>query len=230
MKIRGVLFDVDSTLVDSRLAMDLALETIVRELVDFAGRTEDLEKALWKSRQIDLEMHANLQYDRKMWWRRICDELWPGVTLPGDLVENLTLEYWRIVCEKSTLFPDSLETIGSLKNRGYRLGIVTDTDGTPSVKRWRLEKLEIKKWFDIVVIAGEDTPAVKPDPGPFLLAAAKLKLKPEECLMVGDKIATDVRGAKAAGMLAALVRRRESENCAEADFVLECLGDLLRFL
>ena len=52
-----------------------------------------------------------------------------------------------------------------------------------------------------VVISRDDTPHLKPHPTPIRLAAVRLSLLPEQCVMVGDT-GVDVRSAKAAGALA----------------------------
>ena len=229
MRVRGVLFDLDSTLAESRPAMDRALVVTAGKMAEAVGRPKDADLAVRRLREIDREMHARRIYDRREWLGRLAGELWPDVRLPGWLLEELARDYWRIVADGQRLFPDALETLESLRGMGFRLGMVTDTDGIPGVKRWRLERLGILGMFDVVVVGGEDTPGVKPDPGPFLLAASGLGLEPSACLMVGDRVETDVVGAKAAGMAAALVRRREGDPDG-ADLVIGSLGELVGVL
>jgi putative hydrolase of the HAD superfamily len=229
MKVKGVLFDLDSTLAESRPAMDRALVVTAKRMVEVAGRPGDVDLAVSRLREIDREMHARRVYDRREWLRRLAGELWPDVRLSERLLEEMTEGYWRIVADGQRLFPDALEALESLRRMGFRLGMVTDTDGTPRVKRWRLERLGILGMFEAVVVGGEDTPGVKPDPEPFLLAASELGLKPSACLMVGDRVETDVVGAKAAGMAAVLVRRRD-EDPDGADLVVESLAELVEIL
>jgi len=227
-KIRGVLFDVDDTLVNSRPAMEEALGIIARRLSGFAesmgmvaqhGVTEKLF-------EIDKRMHAGFRYNRDEWWRTAAAELWPGLQLPGPLLKSLTEEYWGIVRERSLLYPDALPTIARLRREGYRLGAVTDTDGTRGVKLERMASLGLTGHFDAIVVGGEDTEGVKPDPEPFLLAASRLGIPPEECVMVGDRPYTDIRGAKAAGMRAVWLKRREWEALEACDAAVNSLVEL----
>ena len=77
------------------------------------------------------------------------------------------------------------------------MGIVTDD---PRLKaRLRLAAMKITDFFDVVV-AFEDTGKLKPHIMPFKSALAKLNVKAEECLMVGDMPHRDVAGAGALGM------------------------------
>lgn len=57
--------------------------------------------------------------------------------------------------------------------------------------------------------------AVKPDPKPFLVALERLKLKPEQVLYVGDRVKTDIEGAKAVGMKTCLVWSSSCQGVAD---------------
>ena len=60
-------------------------------------------------------------------------------------------------------------------------------------------KMKLSNYFDVVV-AFEDTKKLKPSKMPFETALMKLRLRPSECLMVGDWPERDIKGAKAMGM------------------------------
>lgn len=76
----------------------------------------------------------------------------------------------------------------------------------------------------------------KPEPYPFQMALERLGTRPQETLMVGDQMATDVVGARRMGMPTALVLTGvASEEDARAgdvrpDLVARDLGELLRLL
>jgi beta-phosphoglucomutase-like phosphatase (HAD superfamily) len=84
-----------------------------------------------------------------------------------------------------------------------------------------------------LVIGTEDYPRGKPDPAPYVLAAERLALSPAECLAFEDS-AAGVTSAKAAGMLAVALQRREApaQDLSAADAVYADLDqfDLERFL
>ncbi|MEM3402011.1 MAG: HAD-IA family hydrolase [Candidatus Hadarchaeales archaeon] len=80
------------------------------------------------------------------------------------------------------------------------------------------------------MVAGEETPLPKPDPQAFLVVASRLGVKPEECVMIGDKPYTDIRGAKNAGMKTIRVFRREWHNEEEADFTVHSLAEVMNIL
>jgi len=60
-----------------------------------------------------------------------------------------------------------------------------------------LEQYDLVKYFDVVV-TGLSAPHTKPYPDPILLAASKMNVAPENCLMIGDTT-VDIRAGKSAG-------------------------------
>lgn len=74
----------------------------------------------------------------------------------------------------------------------------------------------------------------KPHPAMFGEALRRLRTPPENTLMVGDRLETDILGAKAAGLKTALVltgvSRREDIGNAAPDYVLGDLGALIEVL
>jgi HAD superfamily hydrolase (TIGR01549 family) len=90
-----------------------------------------------------------------------------------------------------------LERISSFRDAGGRTALVSDYPA-----RQKLASLGAEGLFDVVVAAGEPggPRRLKPDPEGYLRAAALLQVKPEQCLVVGDRPDADGRAAKAAGM------------------------------
>ncbi len=66
----------------------------------------------------------------------------------------------------------------------------------------------------------------KPDARIFLHAAHALKCGPQDCLMVGDSVARDIRGGAAAGMKTALICARETAPEAGQDRTLRSVLEL----
>ncbi len=165
-------------------------------------------------RQIDLERRApasgfapRMLYDRDLWWKVLLKR--PGfANLQGPWVHRTTLRYWDAYVKASPPFWDAEVTVKRLKRAGYRLAILSDSDGTPGMKRRRIQGLPFRNLFEFAVVAGEDTPRVKPSRAPFLLAAKRLGIPAKNCVYVGDNPETDIDGAKAAGMTTVLVMRR----------------------
>lgn len=81
--------------------------------------------------------------------------------------------------------------------------------------------------------ASDVTPAIigKPKPAMFEVALARLGSKPEETLMIGDRINTDIEGGNNAGLQTAMVltgvNQRSDITDIQPDYIFEGLTDLL---
>lgn len=72
----------------------------------------------------------------------------------------------------------------------YLLGLITNG---PSRAQWqKIERLGLRKYFDCLLVSG-DLPWEKPDQHIFLEACKMLNVEPRMCIMVGDKLETDIK-------------------------------------
>jgi HAD superfamily hydrolase (TIGR01549 family) len=95
-----------------------------------------------------------------------------------------------------------------------------------------LEAFDLVKYFDTIV-TGLSAERTKPYPDPILLAARRMDVRPEECLMIGDTT-VDMRAGKAAraqtvGVLCGFGVRSELERLG-ADLILESTPELEKIL
>lgn len=95
---------------------------------------------------------------------------------------------------KFLLVPGVDEMLATLKGR-YPMAIVSARHEKSTMRF--LEQFDLVKYFD-VIITGLSAPHTKPFPDPIYLAAQKMGVKPEECLMIGDTT-VDIRAGKSAG-------------------------------
>ena len=102
-----------------------------------------------------------------------------------------------------TPFPDARRALEALRARGLRLVIVSNWDR--SLPDW-LAPSGLLKLVEGVVTSAE-AGAAKPDPAPFDAALRLAGVEPGAALHVGDSPATDVAGARAAGIRPVLVQR-----------------------
>ena len=96
--------------------------------------------------------------------------------------------------KKFMLVPGVDETLKLLHGR-YPMAVVSarDEKGTMAF----LEQFGLVKYFDVIV-TGLSAKHTKPYPDPILLAAQKMNISPENCLMIGDTT-VDIRAGKSAG-------------------------------
>lgn len=228
--IRAVLFDLDETLIDAQLGLLKAHERVAQLISTFLAQNRvnvDHQVLSSKIKLLDDHMNRERQYNRDLWWSTLVIEIEPKLILPKDFAHKLTIEYWNTYAENSPPYPDTTSTLECLKQRGYKLGLVSDSDGTPSMKSQRISRLTFREFFSTVIIAGEDTVELKPSPIPFLKALDVLGVPNEQSVFVGDKPFADIDGAKAARMKTILVWRRDWKSSVRADLTIRSLSELL---
>ena len=87
--------------------------------------------------------------------------------------------------------------------------------------------MQLDDFFD-EVIAKEDTGKLKPDKKPFLVAMKRFKVKPEECLMVGDRPKRDIVGAKSLGIHTCFAQYGYGKKVnSGANFTIDKIEELL---
>lgn len=127
-------------------------------------------------------------------------------------------------------FDGVYETVKALKEKGYKLAIVSTKMSSTVKKGLKLTNLD--SFFDVIV-AMDNVENVKPHPEPLEKALKKLGSVPQETIMVGDNY-HDILGAKNAGTLSAGVawsaKGRAFIEKYEPDFILDNMQDLLEIV
>lgn len=100
------------------------------------------------------------------------------------------------------------EILASLKNRGYKIGILSNSS---EISYNVIENFKLKDFVDDIVLSCE-VGYLKPDPRIFQKSLENLNLTEDDAVMVGDKITTDVLGAKTIGMDIIYFNKSEKEN------------------
>lgn len=106
--------------------------------------------------------------------------------------------------------------------RRYRLGIVSNFYGNLD---GILRAEGLRERFEVVADSGV-VGFLKPDPQIFLHAARALDSGPADCVMVGDSVPRDIKGAHAAGMKKALVTAKTQAPDAGQDWTVRSVSEL----
>lgn len=118
--------------------------------------------------------------------------------------------------------PGNRDALAGLKQRGFVLGIVTDTMYPLEWKMRRLEKAGVAEFIDVVacsIVLGIH----KPDPAMYLNALQQARLTPGESAFVGHST-VELQGARQAGLATVAVNH---DADAQADYYCLALLDLL---
>lgn len=172
-KVRGLLFDLDGTLLDS-----------------FPAHFEAY-RVMFARFEIEISEESFLAAYSPNWYHT-----YEAMGLPGEVWEEAN-RYWVEAAEKlpPRLLPGVVETLDALRD-SYRLGIVTSGSRGRVLKD--LERTDISRFFGVVV-TGDDVRAPKPAPEGLQLGLSRIGLEAEEVVYVGDAHA-DYEMARAAGV------------------------------
>ena len=142
---------------------------------------------------------------------------------------GVTLPPWNNNLEK--LYPETPSVLEKLAQK-YKLGIIANqVEGTQK----RIDDWGIGKYFDVVVASAEAGVA-KPDSAIFKIALEKAECKPENAVMIGDRLDNDIIPAKKLGMKTIWVRQafavyqkvRNDEE--QPDFTIDSIREITEIL
>lgn len=215
--IKAVIFDLDGVIVSTdeyhfqawkRLA-DLLAIPFGRESNDRlrgVSRMESLEIMLEKSaRRYSLDEKHEMAERKNIYYRELLKMLSPTDVLPGVI-----------------------DKIKALKERQVKIAIGSSSKNACTI----LRAVGLEDEFDVIA-DGNHVTRSKPDPEVFTIAARRLGVSPEECLVVEDA-AAGVEAGLAAGMRVLAVgpaaghsraaRSAENLSCISADELLMAEG------
>jgi putative hydrolase of the HAD superfamily len=215
--ITTVIFDLDGTLTDCDL--ELAKTRTAEALSSMTGQS--YQAVLTRMNHIHYRCNVESVYDRNQWWDEFDVALSPGEK------QRLTTIYWKHVMETTRVKPHAEYILSELKKMGLKLVLLTDFDGKSFSKRKRIQNLPIIDYFDLVIIAGDDTRETKPSPQPYSAILQALDIDPRQALMIGDKPSVDLSGAHSLG-IHTLLLAGDYGNAWEN--VVDDLRDILPFV
>lgn len=136
---------------------------------------------------------------------------------------------WRHDLE--TLYPDTKEVLQRLR-QNYKIGIIANQDfGTEQ----RLTDFNVRQYIDLIIASAEEGVA-KPNLQIFQIALDRANCKPEEAIMVGDRIDNDIIPANKIGMTTVWIRQgfgglAEPHTIDETpNYVIEELTDIYQLI
>lgn len=117
-----------------------------------------------------------------------------------------------LATRRARWFPNAKRTLVKLREKGYKLGLISNT-------HWRISdnlRKEFKRFFDVITLSYEHGFA-KPHPSIFITTLNRLTASANQCLHVGDDPMADIQGAKSLGMLTVFIKRKEVQTDADIE-------------
>lgn len=212
--IKGIIFDCDGVVIDSepvrwrafrKLFMDeFGIELPKKKDLSIIGKTEEVNMGHFlKKYNLRRDIHK--------------------------LIKKKEEILRKILSKKENMIPvrGLFDFLEFLKEKGYRTAVASSSL-KPYINNV-LDTFKIRNKFD-KIISGDMVKKSKPEPDIFILAAEKLCLKNEECVVIEDSI-PGVIAAKKAGMICIAItstfkRKELKEN--GADIVVNSLDEIIK--
>ncbi|MWV44321.1 HAD-IA family hydrolase [Paenibacillus sp. HJL G12] len=185
--IKGILFDLDGTLLDR----DQSLVRFLENQYDRIHAFHDIEKHAFIQRFIQLDQKGYVWKDKV--YQKLLEEMDLNVSW-----QELLDDYVESFKNHCIGFPGLFDMLDYLKGMNYKLGIISNGFGRFQMNN--ILGLQMNHYFDEILIS-EIEGLRKPNMEIFQRALNRLGIEPHESIFVGDHPINDVEASINAGMI-----------------------------
>jgi len=211
--IKLVVFDLWQTLIPATIDFVHMASLLNQEKLSLTDFIPRYEKAT------QLKKYKSFEQLRKDFFEEFKE-------YDNKLLEQELYEIYFNRLDHIHFYPEVKKTLIKLRKEGYKLALLSNTESLMS--KYIEDKLKLKSLFDLVVLSYE-TGAIKPDKKAFEFVLKKMKVKPNEALMVGDSLRSDIIGSRNVGMNNCLINRLGyvlDDAKAKPDFTVKGLAEV----
>ncbi|WP_019910701.1 HAD family hydrolase [Paenibacillus sp. HW567] len=255
MPISAVLFDLDDTLLWDERSVEEAFRTAA-EAAGNGVNPQELEAAVRREARSLYESYDTFPFTKliginpfeALWgnftageqpeFRRM-EQLAPvyrkeswrrGLAALGiddeALAETLAARFAAERRSRPYMYEETLQVLDKLRGK---VKLLLLTNGCPALQQEKLDGVpELTPYFDHIVISGSFGKG-KPDKSIFTHALDLLEISPEQGVMVGDKLTTDILGGLGAGLTTVWINRngKAPDPAIQPDYQIGHLAELL---
>lgn len=188
--VKGILFDLDGTLVDSAPDICNATNSMLVSLGFDAVEQERVAGWIGNGTPKLVKRALTGDFDGE-----------PDAGLFAKAFPIFMADYERHVCVDTYMFEGVPETLKTLHQAGFILGVITNKPASCTLPL--LQQLGLDEYFSSIV-SGDTCKNKKPDPEPILFGLNEMGLNAADCILVGDS-SHDLHAAENAGLPAIAV-------------------------
>ena len=233
MKIKGIIFDFDNTLINSSKTANDANRLILKKMqedfntMDLKTFDSILEKVQKKFDSLD-----PMKRYKRLFYELFAEE--SSLNIDTEKIDTYSEIFESHLLNRMEFTEGVEETLDELKRMNLKIGLLTGEGLYPGLKKRALDKFDYNGKFDVKIIARGNIPESKRNPDAFKKTAAMLKLKTNEVMFVGDTPDIDIDNAKEAGMKTVLFDRYNEDkgriSKSRPDFIIEDMRDIYKIL
>ena len=200
---RAIIFDMDDTILSDDKAAEKCWRQVCNDMwhriqsgtpEEFLADITAIRRWYWADPERIRRSSLNLALARRELLAMAFEQ--HGID-DDELLEEMSAVYQGLKAATIEVIPGALDTLRSLRDRGVRLGLITNGDAAG--QRAKVQKAGLEPLFDSTLVAGEFGVA-KPDPRVFNHTLDCLQVSSSEAWMVGDNLYADIGGAQGVGI------------------------------
>lgn len=227
MKYRHLFFDLDHTLWDFEVNAKQTLFDIyelnalkelgVGDFDHFVERYSYHNERLWDRYTKGFIKQEELR------WKRMWLALLDFKLADEPLSKRLSVQFLEHLPNKKELFPYTVEILTYLKEKKYRMHLITN--GFEKVQYNKIQSSNLDTFFE-EMITSEGSNSLKPNKEIFDYALRVTGASVEESIMIGDNLDADIQGGINAGMDTIFVNHINVEPHIKATYMIRHLKEL----
>ena len=197
MKITTILFDLDGTLLpmDQDRFTEAYFKMLTKKLLPHGYEPKKLIDSIWVGTAA-MVRNTGQQTNEEAFWKKFTELNGEQVLADKPLFEEFYQKDFQQVKDFCGYNPKAAQMVAALKQRGFRLALATNpifpAVATESRIGWAGLAPEDFEWYTTY----ENSSYCKPNPDYYWALLEKLKVQPEECLMVGNDASEDAAALK----------------------------------
>jgi putative hydrolase of the HAD superfamily len=231
MDYKDLFFDLDHTLWD----FETNSKETIQELY-ITHRLADLGIVDFDGFYSTYSAHNHRLWDRytkgfikqeELRWKRVYLSLLDFKVANEPLAKAMSQAYLEILPNKTHLFPYTIEILEYLKQKEYKMHLITN--GFESVQFKKIKNSGLADYF-IEVITSEASNSLKPQKEIFEYALKNAKASVNESIMIGDNESADIQGGINIGMDTIFVNHIQVVPTVPATYTITHLKELENIL
>ena len=197
MKITTILFDLDGTLLpmDQDRFTEAYFKMLTKKLLPHGYEPKKLIDSIWVGTAA-MVRNTGQQTNEEAFWKKFTELNGEQVLADKSLFEEFYQKDFQQVKDFCGYNSKAAQMVAALKQRGFRLALATNpifpAVATESRIGWAGLAPEDFEWYTTY----ENSSYCKPNPDYYRALLEKLKVQPEECLMVGNDASEDAAALK----------------------------------
>lgn len=226
MKFDLILFDADGTLLEFEEAETKSFFQacnklkIKCDLEQLRTKYQVVNSAIWKEFEDEKITAEKLREER---FRRLFNQEQLSIS-PAEMSK----EYLDYLSQKTNLLKNALAIV---KYCSQKSKIALITNGLTDVQKLRIGQSPLKKYFKDIFIS-EEIGYPKPNPKIFYYVFKRIKVNPENTIIIGDNLNSDIKGGKEFGMKTCWFNPKNKKNVTaiQPDFEINELMELKKII